>query len=210
MFSLLCCLLCYISEGQIFVNDVERVAIVVIDYCVDSSGNRYNLTINDEKSTYKDKDWQYNCMTHFEESRLMYPEKMGDQCWQAVYYFVNPKYKTYELPAAERAKCKDLHKGEFKYESPAYNQTRIIRRKHKQLELNPEKDQRQVYDINWLDDHVYTLKALKLPLAKDDSKIGRTIKVEIIELLNDSSYLYRASESDDDPNVVYGVITKVK
>jgi len=199
----------YISEGQTFVDDIDRVAIVVIDYCVDTNGERFNIVLNEEKTTYANKAWQDGCITHFKDAKLMQPMAMVDKCWQSVYYFVNSKYKTFELPAVDQAKCKVFHRGEYKYESPAYNQTQIVRRKRKQIEKNPDKDQRQVYNIEWIEDHIYTLKALKLPLDKDKTKIGNLLKVEIIELLGDDSYLYRASIKDD-PHIIYGIITKIK
>jgi len=203
LFSLLSGLMFFSSEGQTFVDDIDRVAIVVIDYCVDTNGERFNIVLNEEKTTYKNKAWQDGCITYFKDASLMQPMAMVDDCWQAVYYFVNSKYKTYELPAVDQAKCKVFHLGEYKYESPAYNKTQILRRKHKQIEKSPIKDQRQVYAIEWLEDHIYTLTALKLPLEKDKNKVGNLLKVEIIELIGDNSYLYRASIKDD-PNVIYG------
>lgn len=197
-----------ITLSQTFVDDVDKVAVVVIDYCVNESGERYNIEINKEKTTYNNEGWKQGCLQHFKDASLIYPMKMVNECWQSVYYFVNSKYKTFELKESDKMKCKVFHKGEFKYENPAYSNTKIIRRKRKQIEKSPDKNQRQVYRIKWIKDHIYTLKTLKLPLEKDKHKIGRLIYVEIIEFLDENTYLYKAYEKGDD-NVIYGIINKV-
>ncbi|MEP5254189.1 MAG: hypothetical protein ABJQ39_03940 [Winogradskyella arenosi] len=122
------------SSSQTFVDDVERVAVVVIDYCVDTNGKRFDIKINQDKSTYKHEGWQQGCLEHFKNGTLIYPMKMTNTCWQSVYYFVNSKYKTYELPAEDRVKCKEFHRGKFKYENPAYSETIIKRRVKRQIE----------------------------------------------------------------------------
>jgi len=71
----------FCSYSQTFVDDVDRVAVVVIDYCVDNNGKRYDITINQEKSTYKDKGWQQGCLEHFKKGKLIYPKKMTYECW---------------------------------------------------------------------------------------------------------------------------------
>ncbi|WP_437395450.1 hypothetical protein [Flagellimonas lutimaris] len=197
--------------SQVFVNNVERVGTVVLDYCVDDEGKRYNIVVNQEKSTYKDEGWQLGCVESFKKAELIYPMKMTNDCWQQVYYFVNENLKTKSLSEEEQKLCKAFHSGIYKYHNPAYINTKIVRRKKKQIEKTEFKDQRQVYEINWVADHIYTLKTLKLPLAKDKHKIGGLIKVEIIEVLNENTYLYKSYRTDlEDSNTVYGLISKVK
>lgn len=197
------------SYSQTFVDDVERVAEVVIDYCVDENGKRYDISINQEKTTYKNQAWQQGCLEHFKNGTLKYPMKMTEKCWQSVYYFVNSKYKTYELPKEDRVQCKTFHRGKFKYDEPVYSETVIKRRKNRQIEKGGLGG-RQVYKIKWTDDHTYQLETLKLPLAKDKHKEGNLIDVEIIEILNKNTYLYKAFISNNDSEkMVYGLITKI-
>ncbi|WP_299336647.1 hypothetical protein [uncultured Psychroserpens sp.] len=211
LFSLLVCLQVSISEGQIFVDDVDRVAVVVIDYCVDDKGERYDMVINQEKSSYTHQGWQEGCLTHFKDAKLMFPMKMVNECWQAVYYFVNSKYKTYELPESDKIKCQKFHLGKYTYENPAYNDVIINRRAHKQIEKGGLKGDRQVYKIKWLADHIYELETIKLPLEKDKHKEGNIIRVEIIELINDNTYLYKAIFTNvEDSDYLYGLITKIE
>ena len=66
-----------------------------------------------------------------------------------------------------------------------------------------------VYKIDWLEDNIYTLKTLKVTLEKDKDKVGDTIHVEIIEVLDDSSYMYRANFIGD-TKFNYGLIHKIK
>ncbi|WP_299157829.1 hypothetical protein [uncultured Tenacibaculum sp.] len=195
------------SYSQIFVNDVNRVAVVVIDYCVDENGKRYDIKINQEKSTYKHKGWRQGCIENFKNGKLFYPMKMTNKCWQSVYYFVNSKYKTYQLPEEERPKCKVFHRGKFKYENPAYSKTIMKRRKNRQIEKGGLGG-RQVYKIKWVNDHEYELESIKMPLEKDKHKEGNIISVEIIEILNDKTYLYKGHIKND-KNVVFGLITKL-
>lgn len=207
-------ILCYMmsaftSYAQIFVENVDRVAIVVIDYCVDEHGQRYDIKINQEKSTYKDVSWQKGCLEHFKKGELIYPMKMIKQCWQSVYYFVNQKYKTYQLPEEDRQKCKTFHLGNFKYESPAYSETIIKRGKKIQIEKRGSGGP-QKYKIRWTADHKYQLESVKMSLEKDKHKEGGLIDVEIIEILNERTYLYRAEIiNDNSNNVVFGLITKI-
>ncbi|WP_299113680.1 hypothetical protein [uncultured Winogradskyella sp.] len=197
------------SYSQTFVDDVDRVAVVVIDYCVDENGKRYDIVINQEKSTYKHEGWQQGCLEHFKKGELIYPMKMTDECWQSVYYFVNSKYKTYELPEEDRIKCKAFHRGKFKYENPAYSETIMKRRKKRQIEKGGLGG-RQVYNIKWTDDHKYILETVKLPLEKDKHKEDNIIAVEIIEVLNEKTYLYKAVITNKgDTETIFGLITKI-
>lgn len=203
-------LISQISIAQTFVEDVERVAIVVIDYCVGVNGEITNVEINKNKSTYKHEGWQQGCLEHFNDGKLRDPMNMTDKCWQSVYYFVNSKYKTYELPEADKERCKVFHRGTFKYESPAYSETKIKRRKKTQIE-NGGLGGKQVYKIKWLDDHIYELETVKMSLEKDKIKEGGVITVEIVEILDKDTYLYKAYFIDEktDTNIVFGLITKV-
>lgn len=197
------------SYSQIFVDDVDKVAVVVIDYCVDNKGERYDIIINQDKSTYKNNGWQKGCLEHFKKAKLIYPMKMTDKCWQAVYYFVNSKYKTQELSKEDRIKCKMFHRGKFKYENPAFSKTIIKRRRNRQIEKGGLGGI-QKYRIKWTDYHKYQLETLKMSLEKDKHKEGNLIEVEIIEVLNDKTYLYKAYISNDDSkDVVFGLITKI-
>ncbi len=201
----------FYSHSQIFVNDIDRVAVVVIDYCVDENGNRYNETINQEESNYKDEGWQLGCLNSFKKAKLIYPMKMINDCWNHVYYFVNEELKTKTLTKSEQEKCKVFQTGKYGYHNPAYINTKIIRRKKRQIEKSPDKDQRQVYKINWVDNHIYTLKTLKLPLEKDKHKIGGLIRVEIIDIIDENTYMYKSYRTDiEDKNIVFGLISKVK
>ncbi|MFY0714404.1 hypothetical protein J1D01_12040 [Seonamhaeicola sp. NFXS20] len=200
---------CFCSYSQTFVDDVDRVEIVIIDYCVDDNGKRYDISINQEKSTYKNHGWQQGCLEHFKNGKLIYPMKMTGECWQSVYYFVNSKYQTYELPEEERVKCKAFHRGKFKYENLAYSKTIMKRRKKRQIEKGGLGGT-QKYKIKWTDEHKYELETMKMSLKKDKHKEGNLIEVEIIEILNDKTYLYKAYiKNDDNTDVVFGLITKV-
>jgi len=202
-------ILSFCSYSQTFVDEVDRVAVVVIDYCVDNSGKRYDITINQEKSTYKNEGWQQGCQEHFKKAKLIYPKKMTDECWQSVYYFVNSKYKTDELPEEDRVKCKAFHRGKFIYENPAYSETIMIRRKKRQIEKGGSGGT-QKYKIKWTDDHKYQLETIKMSLIKDKHKEGNLIEVEIIEVINVKTYLYKAHiTNDNSTDIVFGLITKV-
>lgn len=197
-----------ISLCQTFVEDVEKVENVVITYKVDSIGKRYDVKIDSNLTTYHNVGWQKGCLEHFMNGELKYPMRMLNKEWRAVYYFVNPKYKTSSLENKDIQRCKQFRKGEFKYVDPAYNQTRILRRRKRQIEKGGYKDQRQVYKIDWTDDNKYVLTTLKLPLHRDKEKIGNRIEVEIIEILEDNSYLYRSSSSHSE-KLIFGVIKKM-
>jgi len=195
--------------AQVFVDDIEKVAIVVIDYCVDENGKTYNESVSNEKSTYTNEDWRLGCLESFKKAGLRQPMKMANQCWQYVYTFINSEYKTKKLAEEDKIKCEIFRKGIYSYDSKAYNQTKIKRKKRKQVEVSPIKNQRLVYKIDWPEDNVYTLKTLKVTLEKDKDKVGDTIHVEIIEVLDDSSYMYRANFIGD-TKYNYGVIHKIK
>lgn len=209
IFLLLFIIISFHSYSQTFVNDVSKVAVVVIDYCVDENGKRYDIKINQDKSTYKHEGWRQGSLEHFKKGKLFYPMKMTNECWQAVYYFVNSKYKTYELPEEDRLKCKAFHRGKFKYENPAYSKTIMKRRKNRQIEKGGIGG-KQIYKIKWTDDHKYQLESIKMSLEKDKHKEGNLIEVEIIEILNPQTYLYKALIANEEgKNMVFGLITKL-
>ena len=196
------------ATAQTFVDDVDKVEIVVIDYCVDANGERYEIKINTEKTTYLDEEWQLGSLEAFKNSEMNYPMKMINECWTAVYYFVNTVYKTAEIPEFNREKCKMFRAGIYKYENTVYSNTKIVRKEQRQFEDNKDKNELHVYEINWVDHHIYTLKGLVLPLEKDKHRLGDIILVEIVHILNENSYLYKAHYEESD-NINYGIITKV-
>lgn len=197
------------SNAQTFVDDVERIAVVVIDYCVDEEGDRYNIKINNDKSSYPNEGWRLGCLEHFKNGKLRYPMKMTNECWQSVYYFINSKYKTYKLPEGDQAICKTFHQGEYRYENPAYSETTISRRKNLQIEKDGYGGT-QVYKIKWTDDHKYELQAVKMSLEKDKHREKSTIAVEIIEVLNEKTYLYKAYFKDAEDSIPnFGLITRI-
>lgn len=135
--------------------------------------------------------------------------KMTNDCWKHVYYFVNEELKIKSLAKDEKLKCRVFHKGKYRYHNPAYINTKIIRRNKRQIEKTEFKNQRQVYKIDWIDNHIYTLRTLKLPLEKDKHKIGGLIYVEIIDIIDDNTYMYKSYRTDiEDKNIVYGLISK--
>jgi hypothetical protein len=83
---------------------------------------------------------------------------MANQCWQYVYTFINSEYKTKKLSEEDKTKCKIFQKGLYSCGSKAYNETKIKRKKRKQFEISPIKKQRLVYEIDWPEDNIYTLK----------------------------------------------------
>lgn len=194
--------------AQIFVKDVETVKVVTVAYCVDNEGEIYDVKIDEEKTNYDHVGWQLGVLENFKKSTLQYPMKMTNRCWTAVYYFVNEKYKTTTLDKDKQKECRKFHTGTYQYLSPAYSETKIIRRKNRQIEKNSK--QRQVYKVEWLDDHVYTLETLFLPLEKDKHKIGSLIHVEIIEVFGDV-YLYKSIITNkENDNYIFGLMKKVK
>lgn len=195
--------------SQVFVDDIDGIAIIVIDYCVDENGNTYDEKISTEKSTYNDEGWQQGCLESFKKAGLRQPMKMVNQCWQYVYTFINTEYKTKKLSEEGKVKCKIFRKGLYSYDSKAYNKTKIKRKKRRQVEISPIKSERLVYKIDWPKDNIYTLETLKVTLEKDKDKVGDVIHVEIIEILDESSYVYRANFVGD-TKFNYGVIHKIK
>ena len=209
-FAVVCCLTFYMSQSQTFVDDVEHISYVVLDYCVDAEGQRYDIKINQDKTTYHDEGWQQGCIDHFKKIDWT-PIEQANDCFIYVYEFINSEYEFYvHSPATDtekQAKCKAFHKGTYKYQNPWFSNTKIVRRKHKQIEKNSTQEGNQIYGILWADDCYYTLEALKMPPVKGIHEIGTLINVEIMAVLNDSTYIYR-SENYKRKRISYGVIVR--
>lgn len=206
-------LLCWsqIGYSQIFVPEIEEIEKVVLDFCLNESSERINVSVNEQKSTYKNTAIQKSCQALFKNSKIVYPEIMLGTCSQSTYYFFNTKYQTNELNAQDKKRCKAFHNGKFLYVTPDYSSTLIIRNNTEQLEINPNDDDAQQYKVEWLADHIYTLETIKLPTGRNHHQIGDVIHVEIIGIVNATTYLYKSHVIGEESNdLIFGVIEKVK
>ena len=175
-----------------FVSDVEAVEYITLDICVDDKGASKSVHVDPEKTTYENEQWIDRILELYD--RVIYPEYKSNTCFGLTFQFVNENYEKISPSNIDCEKYDQFKTGEFKYDSKIYENTTISRSKDTQIKKNGDKE--TIYDIQWISPCEYTLTYRKVSEDKYSHLIGETIKVQIIDILSNESYVYRSSFHD--------------
>lgn len=188
-----------------YVDDVETIDEVTVEFCVNDSARIDKVTIIPEKTTYKN-EYAIGQLIEYLKTIQYYPDsKLKNNCYPSTFQFVNKKYENAKLKESEFPACKKFKKGKFKYTDIRYLDTKIKRTKRKQK----EKDDtfKAKYKINWTSPYEYEMTYIKVREDKNKHLLGKTITVEIIGLLEDG-YIYLADFMNK-PTII-GEIKKIR
>jgi hypothetical protein len=102
--------------------------------------------------------------------------------------------------------CEQFKTGIYKYKNVLYQDTKIKRKRKVQREIF--KGGKQIYFIKWLSDCHYVLTYKRMTEPRLKHLIGKEIDVEIIDFLDDGSYVYK-SKANFEEKIDFGIIKKL-
>jgi hypothetical protein len=180
---------CYSQVEHIFyVEDVEYVEYLTVNFCVSDSGKTSSVTIVPEKTSYKNEDI-INQVIAYRKGIEYFPDtKLKNNCYDYTFYFLNIKFQNSIIPENEVELCKNFKSGNFKYDNLVYSNTIIERTENFQIEKS--KDGILKFKIDWIEPYKYNLTFLEVKNNESEYLIGETIQVEILKVINKNEYLY--------------------
>ena len=194
-------------QKKVFVEDVENIEYVTVNFCVDSDAKISEVTIIRGKTTYEN-EYNIEQLRQYLLGIQYYPDsKLKNNCYDSTFEFINDTYENKKLNESECKACEKFQTGRYRYEGVLYLDTKIKRKKKIQREISD--DDKQIYYINWLNDCTYILTYKRMTEPRFRHLIGKEIKVEIIDILDNGSYVYK-SKGNFEEKVDYGIIKKME
>ncbi len=194
-------------KKKFFVEDVKSVEYVTVNFCVNNEAKISEVTIVADKTTYENK-YNIEQLRQYLLGIQYYPEsKLKNNCYDSTFEFINSSYEKKSLTKDESNACEKFKTGVYEYKHVLLKGTKIKRKRKVQRELG--KEGKQIYDIKWLSDCTYVLTYKRMAEQPLKHLIGKEIQVEIIDILEDQSYVYR-SKANFEEKTGYGVIKKIK
>ena len=192
-------------KRQYFTDDVKNVELLAVNYCVDNNGQISSVVINPEKTNYKNQEKINLAIENLKKIYYSEDSKLRNNCYDYIFVFANTKYENKKLDASKISKCDNLRTGTFKYSDGSFPEMTIIRDDKFQTEKNLH--QTSTFRIEWSDNTNYSLTYVKGSNKRLDSLIGSKIYVEIIDILDDENYVYKATLLDK--SIVIGILKKI-
>lgn len=194
-------------QKKFFVDDVKDIEYVTVNFCVNEDAKISKVTVIKDKTTYGNK-YNIEQLCQYLLSIQYYPNsKLKNNCYDSTFEFINYNYQNKKLNESECNACDKFKKGIYTYKNILYRDTKIKRRRKIQREIG--KKDKQIYFIKWLNNCTYVLIYKRMTAPRLKHLIGKEIHVEIIDVLDDKSYVYR-SKTNFNKKVDYGVIKKIK
>lgn len=194
-------------QDQFFVNDVENIAYITMNICEDADAKISSVTLVEAKTTYANDSY----IQHIRKQLLglqFYPDsKFKNTCYDITYSFINNKYKKKKLNEEECNACVKFKKGRFTYENPMLSEILIERNRKVQKEIY--KEYKSVFSIEWISNCSYIMTYKKSTRPRMKHLKGEQIYVDIIDVLEDGSYVYR-SEASFRKETYFGVLKKIQ
>lgn len=190
------------AQNNYFVNDVQYVNDVEIDFCIDSIGRVYDVQVNKDFTDYNNNEVIQEIIIKMQELSIPNVELYND-CHKELFTFINDSLQFSKIEEKDFKHLEKYRIGKFSYAAPRLRSIKIIRKKNKQIEK--EEDGVYSYEINWIAPNLYTLKYLEVGNKQLEYLIGELIEVEIIRIIDENSYVYRSRIKGIQ---LYGIIKK--
>ena len=195
-------------QKKFFVDDVQAVDYVTVNFCVGDDAKINKVTIVEDKTTYLNKE-NIQKLKDYLLTIEYYPEsKLRNNCYDSTFEFINSNYQELKLTEENCQKCAKFLKGKYQYEDVLYSKTKIKRGRKIQREITTNNG-RQIYRIKWNSNCTYVLTYLRMSQNRYKHLIGKEILVEIIDLLPNDRYVYK-SIAEFDGKIVFGVMKMIK
>ena len=190
-----------------FVEDVKSIEYVTVNFCVNDEAKISEVTIIPEKTTYEN-EYNIEQLRQYLLRIQYYPDsKLKNNCYDSTFEFINNTYQNKSLNEEECNTCQKFKTGIYAYKNPLYKDTKIKRKRKVQKEIF--KAGRQIYYIKWISNCNYVLIYKKMTEPRLKHLIGKEIDVEIIDVLDDESYVYK-SKANFKEKIDFGIMKKIK
>ena len=192
-------------QKMFFVEDVKSIEYVTVNFCVNDEAKISEVTIVPEKTTYKN-EYNIEQLRQYLLGIQYYPDsKLKNNCYDSTFEFINNTYENKSLNEEECNACEKFKTGIYAYKNVLYQDTKIKRKRKVQREIF--KGGKQIYYIKWISDCHYVLIYKKMTEPRLKHLIGKEIDVEIIDILDDGSYVYK-SKANFEEKTDFGIIKK--
>lgn len=179
------------SQQEFYVDDAKTIDYVTINFCVDSIGRTSSVKLIPEKTSYKNLNIINSIIENQKTINYTRESLLKNQCFDYTYRFINTKYKSKSLSEADCKKCIKFQEGKFKYLDIVFPDVIIDRSKNIQIEING--DEVSKYNIQWISPCKYVLIFTEVADKRFDYLIGEKIDIEIIDILDNDTYLYKSN-----------------
>lgn len=194
-------------QKYFFVDDAEDVKYVTVNFCVDNEAKISEVTIIKNKTTYNNEN-NIELLRQYLLGIQYYPDsKLRNNCYDSTFEFINKNYRNQNLNKSECKACEKFKTGVYKYKHVLYGDVKIKRSKKIQKEIS--KNEKQIYKIKWITNCHYVLIYKKMTEQSLKHLIGKEIDIQIIDVLEDGSYVYK-SKTNFEEKINYGIIKKVE
>ncbi len=192
-------------QQEFYVDDATNVELLTVNFCIDNIGKTSSVTIIPEKTTYKNQE-NIRQVVEYRKSIEYYPDsKLRNNCYDYTFRFINKKFENKKLDSLKIPQCELFRNGTFKYDDGSNSGITIERNNETQIEKDKNKTSK--YKIEWTNDTNYILTFIEVSDKQSEYLIGEKIYVEIIEILENESYVYRSNLLDR--TIVTGIIKRI-
>ncbi|WP_136666902.1 hypothetical protein [Flavobacterium sp. H122] len=191
-------------QNEFYVDDVENIEYLTVNFCVNNEGKTSNVTVIPSKTTYKNQDI-INQVIEYRKSIEYYPDtNLKNNCYDYTFNFVNSKLQKSQLTESDLKLINNFKNGKFKYADIIFPDVTIIRTNENQIEQNG--DEIFKYKIEWTSPNSYSIKYLEVNKKEYEYLLGEKINVEIIKLISPKKYIYKSNLLDR--TIITGIIEK--
>jgi|TARA_R100000479_G_scaffold51000_2_gene23973 hypothetical protein len=194
-------------QKKFFVEDVKSIEYVTVNFCVNNEAKISKVMVVEDKTTYENEYYIEQLRQYLLEVEYYPDSKLKNNCYDSTFEFINSTYEKKSLDKDECKACEEFKTGRYEYRHVLYKDTKIKRKRKVQREIGEE--DKQIYYIKWLSNCTYVLTYKRMTEPRLKHLIGKEIYVEIIDILDDGSYVYK-SKTNFKEEIYYGNIKKVK
>ncbi|WP_146169861.1 hypothetical protein [Kordia periserrulae] len=188
-------------------DDVESIAYITMNICVDTDAKVSNIKLVEDKTTYANDTFIEYIRTKLQTVQFKENSDLKNTCFDVSVRFINRKYKEKKLKEDDCSACEKFKEGEFRYGAEEFKDIKVVRKRNIQKEIR--KDNVSVFKITWVSNCSYILTYKKTSHPKRKHLVDDEIYVEIIDVLNDDSYVCKITASFTS-GIDYGIFKKIK
>jgi hypothetical protein len=178
-------------EHTVYVNDVEYVENLTLNFCVDSLGKTVKVKVDPETTTYSNQEIIDQIIEYRKSIQYSPNPTLTNNCNKHDFELVNVRLKEKHLDENECSLTPSFKSGKFKYLNAPYRNVEIERNENFQIERIG--DYFLKFSIIWISPCKYDLTYVEVSDDEEKRYLGTTIHVEIIEVINSFKYIYRTN-----------------
>jgi hypothetical protein len=114
-------------QNEFYVDDVENIEYLTVNFCVNNEGKTERVTVIPSKTTYKNEN-VINQVLEYRKSIEYYPDtNLKNNCFDFTFTFVNSKLQRSQLSGNDIKLIDNFKSGKFKYADIIFPNATITR-----------------------------------------------------------------------------------